>query len=397
MTTTPPKTPGVAIARVLRGFGLTQGRGCDFRITGDYRNGERIGTYVLPLTRRANDVIAEHADEIEAQAAATGFAFRVSVRYHGSPRPAVTVANYGSSVREAPPAPPALPAEPEAATEPAPAPDSTQAAPARTPEPAPDLPPADTTAARVLEGARERAWQRQQVRALGWSAGQADLMAAAGSVQLLFDQDDVLRHYPRPGWAGHTIALDRLTPLLKAGFLIVTEPYGPGSRRVSTTADGRDALLLWRRWRPTPMPKDRQQDREPLRPLLGGELAARRAEAEDGDSRLRAAQSEAWFAALQELHDWEDRDERLWKAWAAVQDITHRLGRRWPRGWVPTPEEVARHRISPEVVAELEAEAGRPTAKPNLPAQIPLRPLEIAPLTAAPGTVEQLDLFGQAA
>ncbi|MEU2264984.1 hypothetical protein ABZ568_00720 [Streptomyces olindensis] len=106
MAATPPaSTPTVAIARVLRRLGLTQGKGGDFRVTGDYRNGERIGTYVLTLSRHADEVIAEHADDIERWAAEDGgWSFRVSVRYPNGDRPMTTVANYGSRVREEPPA-----------------------------------------------------------------------------------------------------------------------------------------------------------------------------------------------------------------------------------------------------------------------------------------------------
>ncbi|WP_371799029.1 hypothetical protein OG963_14430 [Streptomyces sp. NBC_01707] len=350
----------MTIARILRGLGLAQGD--DFRVTGDYRNGERIGTFVLPLTRHADETIAANADEIERLADEGPYAFRVSVRYPSGDRPMTGVANYGSRVREDPPTP--EPVEPPAA-EPQ-------------PEPAPELPPAGSVASRFLEGARERAWQSQQVRALGWSTGQAELMAAAAAVQLLFDRDGVLRHYPRPGWAGQAVADGRLAPLVNAGFLVITEPHGPGSKRVSVTTDGRDALLLWRRLQPAPVVKNRQEDREPLRPLLGG------------------AQREVLYAAIDELHAWEDRDDRLWAAWAKVQDITHRLGRQRPIGWVPTEEEIEAHRLDPEVVAELRAEAGCPQLRPVLPKGSQLRLMELPPLAAAPDTVVQLGLFDEA-
>ncbi|MEU6006730.1 hypothetical protein [Streptomyces sp. NPDC047453] len=69
-----------------------------------------------------------------------------------------TVANYGSRVRETPPAPAAI-------EEPEEAPGATEEA-----APAPEVPPADPVAAHFLEVARERARQRQQANALGWSA-----------------------------------------------------------------------------------------------------------------------------------------------------------------------------------------------------------------------------------
>jgi DNA-binding PadR family transcriptional regulator len=386
-TLPPPKTPTVAIARVLRDLGLTQGPGNDFRMEGAYRNGERIGTYVLVLGRHAEEVIAEHADAIEAQAGAAGYAFRVSVHYPNGDRPMTNVANYGPRVRDTPPAAAAPAAAPSAAPAPA----------AAKPEPAPAPPPVGSTATRSVEGARERARQKQQAHGLGWSARQADLMAAAAAVQLRFDHHGVLRHYPRPGWAGQAVDEGRLAPLVKAGFLTVTEPFGAGHKRVSVTADGRAALLLWRRWRPAPVNKDRKEERVSLRPLLGGEEADRRGRAAAEDERKRKAEADAMFAALDALHAWEERDERLWKVWARVQGITYRLGRPVPAGWIPTEEEIDHHRLDPAAVAELRAEAAQPTPKPVVPWLSPLRAVELPPLPAAPDEAEQLSLFGEAA
>ncbi|MFI9026340.1 hypothetical protein [Streptomyces sp. NPDC053560] len=372
-TSTPPSTPTVAIARILRDLGLVQGRGCDFRVVGDYRNGERIGTYVLPLSRRADATIADRADDIERLAAEGPYPFRVSVRYTDGDRPMASVANYGSRVRETPSG-----GEPSTTPEPEPAPV----------EPAPDSPGAG-----FFRGARERAWQSQQVRALGWSARQAELVAAAGSIGLQYRADGVLRHYPVPGRAGTPVDEQRLAPLVKAGFIVVDEPHGPGSKRVSLTRDGATALLLWRRWRPTPAVKDRKEEREPLRPLLGGEYANRQAIAETEADRQRQAETEALHAALEELREWEERDERLWGVWAKVQGITHRLGRKRPTDWVPTEEEIAEHRIAPELVAELYAAVGRPAPRPELPKTSTSRPMEVRPLEAVPDEQEQLSLF----
>lgn len=93
MTTT-PRTPTVAIARILRALGLTQGK--DFRVTGEYCNGERTGTYVLTLTRRADETIAARADDIEKVSEEGAYPFRVSVRYPSGDRPMTGVANYGN-------------------------------------------------------------------------------------------------------------------------------------------------------------------------------------------------------------------------------------------------------------------------------------------------------------
>ncbi|MFD6941334.1 hypothetical protein ACFWAP_34935 [Streptomyces goshikiensis] len=459
-TTTPPKSPTVAIARALRGLGLTQGRGCDFRVAGEYRNGERVGTYVLALTRHADETIAAKADEIERLTGEGPFPFRVSVRYHGS-RPMATVANYGDRVREtAPEGPPA--AEPAPAPAPAPepegAPEETPAAPAlvpapvrpvhdtepnackwcgipkhqhalqtlapvathvweaptdeqrkermaarraaRTtePDPEPVLPDPESAAGRYLEHARDRAWQRQRANALGWSKSQAHLIAMAGTAGLSYDREGILRDRPRPGWPGIRVDEARLTPLVKAGFIAVTQPYGTGYTRVATTQDGIDALLLWGIYRPTPVEKDRAQEREPLRPLLSGRYATSRAEAEAEDERRRKAEREALYAALEETHAWEERDTRLWNAWAKVQGITHRLGRSRPYGWAPTPEEAEEHGLDPATVAELLKEAGgQPTPKPKLPKTTPARPLDVPPLPPAPPLSEQLGLFAATA
>ncbi|MEU1815182.1 hypothetical protein ABZ543_08285 [Streptomyces roseifaciens] len=260
-----------------------------------------------------------------------------------------------------------------------------------TPPPYPDPPPGT---GKILEVSHER--ERQRARALKWSARQASLMAAAAAGQLLFDRAGVLRHYPRPGHAGHALAAGRLASLLAAGLLVVTEPYGPGSQRVGVTADGREALRLWRRWRPTLAVKDRTLDCEPLQPLLGGQEATRRARAFAEDQRRREAEREEFYAAMEELHTWEDRDERLWDAWAKVQGITHRLGRQRPVGWAPTDEEAAQHYLAPALVAELRADAAHPQPRPERPAIRPERTQELPPLPPAPYEAEQLSLFGEA-
>ncbi|QKW06967.1 hypothetical protein HUT18_11725 [Streptomyces sp. NA04227] len=346
--TSQPNSPTVAIARILRGLGLAQGRGKDFRVEGADRDGERIGTYVLVLTRHAEETIAAHADDIERQAAAGPFPFRVSVQYP-SDRPLTSIANFGDRVREQPP------------------------------------PPVPAT---VLAERRERARQQKRAQHLNWSTGQADLMAAAAASQLHYAPDGALRYYLAPGGPGRALDESRLAPLLKAGFL--TRP----GRRIAVTADGREALTLWRRWQPAPAVKDRKEDRGPLRPLLDGEEVARRNRASAENDRNRRAEANALREAMDAKHAWEERDDRLYSVWATVQGITHRLGRSIPTGWVPTAEEIAEHRIDPGLVAELRAEAEHPTPKPQIPWPTTMRAQELPPLPAVPDDAEQLELFG---
>lgn len=379
---TAPRTPTVAIARVLRSLGLTQGS--DFRVTGDYSNGERTGTYVLVLSGKARDLIAAQADEIERLSAETPFPFHVSLRYLGGPRPVPSVANYGSRVRDTPEA--EVEAAPAVAAQPA-------AEPASEAEPTP--PPAGTPAGQRFQTARERAWTNQQARALNWSTRQADLVTAAAAGHLVYDTDGTLVHRPAPARNGRTVREGRINPLLNAGLLVVTGPEADGRRRVRTTNDGREALLIWRLCRPTPAEKDQAQEREPLRPLLGGQESTRRSRTFAEDMRRREAERTALYAAFDELHAWEAREDRLRGAWAAVNRILNPSSKR-PTGWVPTDDEIAEHRIAPDIVAELRADAGHPIPKPDIPATTTAPPQALPPLPAAPLDVEQLDLFASA-
>lgn len=82
-TVSPAKTPGVAIARILRGYGLTQGPGWqkDFSILpvmGSVHNG-RIGTWANVRSTEGHRIVAENADAIEAAADESGWPFRVSL------------------------------------------------------------------------------------------------------------------------------------------------------------------------------------------------------------------------------------------------------------------------------------------------------------------------------
>lgn len=376
-------TPTVAIARVLRSLGLVQGRGGDFRVTGEYRNGERICTYVLTLARHADETIAKHADDIERRVSEDGgWAFHVSVRYFdGKPRPWAHVSNGpGERIRETPPAAPAVPenpAQPEPAAEPEPAEDSEPVA-----EPAPPV-----------EDPQDLRLQRAQAAALGWSTGQADLVASAAAGQLRRHFDGTLREVPVPGQPGRIVAHHRLAPLVKAGFLTTGEPDQNERRPIHVTADGRRAIAVWRRWTPRPVEKNRAEEYEALRPLLQGKQADRLAQRARAEDEQRQADRTVFYEALDRLHAWEDREDRLWAVWAKVNGIRYKLQQR-PADWVPTEEEIAEHFLAPELVAELRADVENPQPKPELPRVRCVPREELPPLEADTQIPEQLDLFG---
>ncbi|WP_019061733.1 hypothetical protein [Streptomyces prunicolor] len=377
-------SPSVAIARALRRLGLDQGRGGDFRVTGEYRNGERICTYVVTLTQHADETIAEHADDVERWVSEDGgWAVRVSIRYcDDKPRPWVDVSNGpGERIRETPPAAPAVLEE---AAQPEPVEDA-----------APPVAAPPTPAAPQDLDPKERRLQEAQAFALGWSPGQAELAVSAAAGQLRIDPDGSLRHVPVPGRAGQRLADYRLKPLVQAGFVVVGALDVLGRRPVNVTADGRRAVTVWKRVQPKPVPKNRKEELfDRLQPLIGGEEAVRRAKALREEEARRRADRDRFYAVLDELHAWEERDERLSDVWAGVQGMTYRLGRRRPAGWVPTEEEIAEHHLAPDVVAELRADAANPQPRPELPSVRCNPPEELPPLDANTEAPEQLDLFG---
>ncbi|AMD42805.1 hypothetical protein SEA_XKCD426_64 [Streptomyces phage Xkcd426] len=102
-TTATAKTPTVAIARVLRSLGLKQGK--DFSVSGEYRSAggyrERIGTFVSLHNSAALDLVIERADDIEELVQQDGgWSFHVSICYTLRGARIVTIANFGSRVRQ---------------------------------------------------------------------------------------------------------------------------------------------------------------------------------------------------------------------------------------------------------------------------------------------------------
>ncbi|MFI2434685.1 DUF3560 domain-containing protein [Streptomyces sp. NPDC018693] len=234
--------------------------------------------------------------------------------------------------------------------------------------------------------------QREQAAALGWSAGQAEFVIAAAAGRLYLHRFGSLYCRDIPGTAGRLVSIHRLSPLQKAGFVTVGAADSNQERPVLVTVDGRRAVAVWKRWKPRPVEKNREEECERLRPLLHGVQARRLAEQAVEEEKKRKARHQAFQEAHERLIAWEDRQDRMWKAWATVHDITFRL-QRLPAGWVPTEEEIEAHRLDPNVVAELRAEAENPEPKPELPStRVQLTP-ELPPLEADDQTPEQLDLF----
>jgi hypothetical protein len=338
--TPPPKSPTVAIGRVLRRLGLAQGRGGDFRVTGFYRDRERDHTYVILYTRRAEETVAARADAIEQAPELGGFVFTVSVRYaHG--RPVTTIRNGACErVREQPPALDGTEGSAES--------DDTGTPVAG--EGAEEAPP-------VRETWRERWRREEQAKALGWSTQQAEAVRRAASGTLFRDGDGLPRHVTRPGRAGARVAAARIASLEAAGFLAtVANGDSEGPSRIEATADGVRALAVWDSELPQPAPHSRKRERMKAAPLLFGQEWRRRREDFLADEERRRIEREKRWAEWEVRQAEEEREERRWKAWAVVEGIRYSWRKR-PRGWVPTDEQIRRYSLDPEVVAELRAEA----------------------------------------
>jgi hypothetical protein len=272
-------------------------------------------------------------------------------------------ANHGERVRQEPP----------------PGPGRTAALEVVPPEPAEDW--------------KERARQRAQTRALGWSTRDADLMATVAAGRLYRYPNGSLREVPTPGHPGRTVADWRLHQLAAVGMVAEGEPDSTGRRPVRVTADGQRALTVWTRWWVVVPRTQREEETGTLRPLLGGEMAewlARQAQAEE---KARREHAEAFAAAAERQRDWDDGDERMRAAWARVEGIRNPCARR-PVGWVPTDEEAAAHRLDPSVVEELRADAADPQPRPVLPSAPSLEEPEPPQLTLVEPEAEQLNLFG---
>ncbi|MER5697838.1 DUF3560 domain-containing protein [Streptomyces mirabilis] len=334
--------------------------------------------------------------EVTRLLAAEGFQYRGS-RWSGSPGRGIVHAIEPTETTETTEAAPEQakpdqvpPVEPPAEEPPAPEPPADEPPAEQPVDEAPVDEPAPPT-----EDPKELRLQREQAAALGWSTGQAEFVTAAAAGRLYLHQFGSLYCRDTPGTAGRLVSNHRMSALVKAGFVTVGAADANRERPVLVTVDGRRAVAVWKRWKPRPVEKNREQECERLRPLLHGVQARRLAEQAAKDEAERKAASKAFREAHQRLMEWEDREDRLWAAWARVHDIVYRLQRR-PVGWVPTDEEIERHGLDAEVVAELRADAENPQPRPVLP-DLKQRPMaELPPLEADDQTPEQLDLFAVA-
>ncbi|MEU5497936.1 DUF3560 domain-containing protein [Streptomyces griseofuscus] len=302
---------------------------------------------------------------------------------------------------EQPSADQAAPVDPPAEEPPAPEPPAEVAAPVDEPEQPVDEPPAPEPEQPIDEPApptedpKELRLQREQAAALGWSTGQAEFVIAAAAGRLYLHQFGSLYCRDIPGTAGRLMSVHRLSALQKAGFVTVGAADANRERPVLVTVDGRRAVAVWKRWKPRPVEKNREQECEKLRPLLHGVQARRLAEQAAKDAADRKAASAEFREAHKRLMEWEDREDRLWAAWAKVHGIVFRLQRR-PAGWVPSDEEIETHDLDAAVVAELREDAENPQPRPVLP-DLKQKPMaELPPLEADDQTPEQLDLFAVA-
>ncbi|MFI9418045.1 DUF3560 domain-containing protein [Streptomyces werraensis] len=264
--------------------------------------------------------------------------------------------------------------------------------PAEQPNPEETRPAGEQLVDEPEEDPRELRLQKRQAEALGWSAGHAELAVAAAAGRLYWTTDGELWQQDLPGTVGRTVALHRMRPLVKAGFLTVGEADRLRRRPVRVTADGRRAVKVWKRWRPKPVEMNREEESQKLPCLLGGEQARRLSELAAEEEARRKQGSQEFREAHARLIAWQDAQDRMWAAWAKVNDVHFRLQRR-PAGWVPTEEEIERHRLDAEVVAELRADAENPQPRPVLPDRKPQPVEELPPLEADEETPEQLDLF----
>lgn len=364
ITVTAPRTPTVAVARELRRLGLAQGPGKDFRVVGAVVKGERDHTYVELLNADARQLVAERAEDIEASLATGPFPFTVSVRYHGTDRPMPSIHNGAAErIRDEQPAAdevtveaaPVEDVEEAAPEEAAPAAVGTPAAPA-VDEPAEDVDTPQEPAQPVVDH-NEQYKQQCQAAALVWSIKQAAHVRAAAAGHLFRDDfADAFRWSTDRAKTGRRVSGSFLAPLQAAGFLALTEPGADGRRIVEATTDGRRGILVWDLQQPEPTTRNHKQERMPLTPLMWGEEAARRTREFNAQEDERRVKRDAWWAGHQEATAPDEQEDKLRAAWVKAEGI-HSASARRPKGWTPTAEQIAEHRLDPTVVAALLLEA----------------------------------------
>ncbi|MFD5372103.1 hypothetical protein [Streptomyces sp. NPDC127103] len=171
----------------------------------------------------------------------------------------------------------------------------------------------------------------EQADRLGWSIEQAGAVAHAAAGALVLDQDGTARHVTGTG-PGRRVAAGRIAALRAAGFLAETALDATGRRRIEPTTDGRRALMVWQRWSPAPVVKDKRAEREALAPLYQGDEARRRAVAAARRMQEWKRQREADWAETEARIAAGRREDELNAQWREANGIRNPWAKR-PAGW----------------------------------------------------------------
>ncbi|NWF30859.1 hypothetical protein HW130_32215 [Streptomyces sp. PKU-EA00015] len=172
---------------------------------------------------------------------------------------------------------------------------------------------------------------QDQADRLDWSAEQAGAVAHAAAGALVLDQDGTPRHVTGTG-LGRRVAAGRIAVLRTAGFLAASAPDATGRRLIEPTPDGHRALMVWQRWSPAPVVKDKRTERDALTPLHQGDEARRRAVAAARRMREYERRNAAKWAETEAKIAAGRREDELNAQWREANGIRNPWAKR-PAGW----------------------------------------------------------------